>query len=578
MVAFFRPSKSTLVQFHITNEDISRSTTATAPGTPQETRRDTWPIPRQSRRPGTYSFDVAPTLVKTPWELERSKRYSRTPDRRPLKTRKFQQLPREIVVSILDQLKSLHCSGCTLNVTSYQNDLRALCTINRGWHRLAREHLYQEIWLPRNEEQNKSNIPFRKHGSRLKLLLRTLEESPGISNMVHHLRVTAKLADELEGEAWLTGPISKSSALRVLRDIIFKCRNLERLCGYAPMRLDSNIEIFDALSSCHRLKSHTWRLPPARAYPGCELRSSDLLRCHTSWHQLETLVIWQSIGEFLPNLHNSAVPNGLDGRYPGAMPIAGYEMWQRQQHGCGLGIGIITAVAQRLTSLKHLALGCLSPTDFHNGTLLTSPPLKSLRLEEVHGVTDQGIDQLVHSRLAMSLERLVLVGLELTSLQSLQSLFTNLTRLCSFSLVQDTSPEIPHPLSETNNYFSLASATMRYLHWDVLTRGTSTVIVANSIAAGKFPNLRTVKVPCDDDGAIQNLCRPIALEPITGQDMVRKIRDNVSFSFLWLAWSFCIRELKAPNLYGDLSFLLLLGWHFSIRELTMQRLRYLGHC
>ena len=60
---------------------------------------------------------------------------------------------------------------------------------------------------------------------------------------------------------------------------------------------------------------------------------------------------------------------------------------------------------------------------------------------------------------------------------------------------------------------------MSYLHWDAPAPGSATVILANSIAAGKFPNLRTVRVPCDDDGVVQGLCRPIAVQPITNQDM-----------------------------------------------------------
>jgi hypothetical protein len=43
-------------------------------------------------------------------------------------------------------------------------------------------------------------------------------------------------------------------------------------------------------------------------------------------------------------------------------------------------------------------------------------------------------------------------------------------------------------------------------------------ILANSIASGRFPNLRKVKVPCDFDGAIQRLCRPISLLPLTPED------------------------------------------------------------
>lgn len=268
----------------------------------------------------------------------------------------------------------------------------------------------------------------------------------------------------------------------MVRDLILKCRNLEHIRGYAPVTLESNKAFFDALASCNMLKSHAWRIPGFDSAP----HSMDISRFHKSpaFSLLETLVISQSV------------------------------------NGCGTGIGTISGIIQRLPSLKHLALQNIPPGDFHNGTLLSLPALESLRLEEVHGVSDQGIEQLAYARLATSLERLVLVGLELTSLQTLQTLLANLLRLRSFGLAQKTSPEISHVLSVTasSTNFSLASPSIIYLHWDVLAPGNSVVMLANSIAAGKFPSLKKVKIPCDDDGVVQGLCRPITLQSITEDD------------------------------------------------------------
>lgn len=396
---------------------------------------------------------------------------------------KFEGLPKGVILCILDNLRSLYSSRNTINLSSYQTDLKALCGLNKHWHEFAREQLYQEIWLPRHEEQYKNALSFRKQPSRLQLLLRTLKQSALIAGLVRRIRITAKLAEDLELESLPHGQSPRDSSIRLLREIVMLCGNLEHLLGYAPTTLESNAGLFEALWSNERLKSHTWRIPSA------DFNSSaiEISTFHTStaFRALETLLICQP------------------------------------SDGCGTVPGTISAVIQRLPSLKHLALQNLSASDFHNGTLLSLPALQSLRLEEVHGVTDQGIEQLAYARLSMSLQRLTLIGLELTSLQTLQTLLTSLTRLRSLTLVQTTSPEVSNALSVTafSSNFSLASDTISYLHWDVLTPGSSIVTLANSIAAGKFPSLTKIKVPCDDDGVIQGLCRPIALQAITEDDM-----------------------------------------------------------
>lgn len=478
-----RPSKPTLVQFHVTNEDIVRNTTIKGSVPRPDSRRGTWPSSRGLKKPGGYSFDAPPTLVATPWELDRSQRSrpSQTYERRGPKTCRFHDLPRQVVYCILEHLESLHWYGSTVHVRSFYNDLRAVCVLNKHWQRLARERLYCEIWVPRHQEQ-RSSLALRKQRSRLQLLLRTLKESPYTAGMVTHLRITAELADDLELESLPDRQAPRDSSTRMLQELISLCRNLEHMSGYAPLTLESNKSLLETLASCRTLKSHAWRLPVAdfRSY------SIDISRFHTSlaFNSLETLLISQPL------------------------------------NGNGTGIGTISAVIQRLPSLKHLALQGISPTDFHNGTLLSLPALRSLRLEEVHGVTDQGIDQLAYARLVTTLERLALIGLELTSFQTLQMLFANLTQLRSLALVQKTSPEISQVLSVTASHtnYSIASATINYLHWDVQTPGGSIVNLANSIAAGKFPQLRKVKIPCDDDGVIQGLCRPIALQEVTDDD------------------------------------------------------------
>lgn len=187
---------------------------------------------------------------------------------------------------------------------------------------------------------------------------------------------------------------------------------------------------------------------------------------------------------------------------------------------------MVSMMIQHLPSLRHLFLRNLLREDFHNGTLLSLPALRSLRLEDMEGLTDQGVEQLAHGRLALSLEKLCMVDLELTSLRTVQTLLSHMHRLRSFTMVQNTSPEFLFGVQSHIANAQLESASLQYLHWDALIPGSATKIFANSIASGHFPSLRRVKVPCDYDGAIQPLCRPIAQETLSAHDLELLDRFN----------------------------------------------------
>ena len=323
-------------------------------------------------------------------------------------------------------------------------------------------------------------MKFSRPLTRLQRLLRTLSECPALAVLVRCIRVSSKLAKQLENQTVDQG---KPRAVRVLSDIIKQCNNLETFLGYAPNAVEITSGLHDALAMSSKLKSHVWRLPTSLMGSSEFDLPKTFTSCHAKWTHLETLVLIQLQG------------------------------------GLSLLAGTISAIAQRLPSLQHLVLSGLNPGDFHNGTLLMLPPLKSLRLEELHGITDQGLEQLAHSRTAFSLERLVLCGLEITSLRTIQVLLAEMVHLKRFTLHQSTSPELSQASVLASTTFSLSSSSLEFLHWDVLAGGHSTTILANSIASGRFPNLRKVKVPCDYHGAIQRLCRPISHRPLTLEDV-----------------------------------------------------------
>ena len=159
-----------------------------------------------------------------------------------------------------------------------------------------------------------------------------------------------------------------------------------------------------------------------------------------------------------------------------------------------------------------------SKEDFHNGTLLSLKPLRSLRLENLPGITDQGLNQLADSPAASYFSSLSLINLELTSLQTIQNLLSNLARLRRFRFVQNTSPTLTsHTPNKKHNI--LSSPTLEYLHWDTLLPGPATSALAASIAANSLPNLRSLKAPSDPKGELQALCLPIQRSALNASDI-----------------------------------------------------------
>ncbi|CAK1360275.1 hypothetical protein CB0940_06347 [Cercospora beticola] len=505
----YRPAKGKLVQYHVTSGDISTPSAqrrpqgkriptmdqrALPPAIPERTtsltvepqspkKAQTFPTIPRERRSGSFTFDTVPKLTRTPWELERGRpgsRWSRGTDRTSNLPRKaFGELPREILQCILDNLEDVHTQQETVDVLSLRKDLRSLCLVDKKWQSVAKEHLFRELWLPNSKAVVKkrfSAFSTKQSKSKLKVLVDVLRKTSGLGFLVHHIRVGAELAEQLDAEAF--APFKKDSALDHLQLIIRDCYNLEQVSGFVLPATESTTPVLEALASRKRLKSHAWSLDSTRALPGLE----HFIFCHDDWANLETLAI--------------AADPGVD-----------------------LGIGTMSAILHRLPSLKHLAVFGLHRSDFHNTSLLTLPPVKSLRLECLSGVTDEGIEQLSFSRLALSLERLTLVGLEIVSLQTIQTLLSHLTRLRRFAILQESSPEPPMGIFTPTRSMALSSPSLRHLHWDCLVPGTSLSWLAESITENKFPRLTSIKVPCDYDGLLQGLCRPIYRERLSTEDL-----------------------------------------------------------
>ena len=449
----------------------------------QLSQRQTWPTSPKEKRPGSYFFQDAPTLTRTPWETDRHKRkplsqWSRCPAKpRSLPAHVFEQLPHGVYNCIIDHLEASCRKTSAVDVSVLWRELRLLCLVSRRWAKVASEHLYRELWLPSNPQESKRRLSAHRAKSRLELLLRTLSEAPGLACLVRRIHVSAVLRSELYGPA-RGGDMHCKHTRKLLQDVVSYCSEIESVSGYSPP-IGYDKDYHQALLHCSRLSSHVWLLYD------CAMEQSfvpgHFLDLHNNWQWLETLVLCR------------------------------YDQ-------LSLGAGVISGITSRLWSLKRLMVYGFSREDFHNGTLLSLPPLRSLRLERLEGVTDQGIEQLASSRMAYSLRSLSLVSLDLLSLRTLQTLLGQLPRLERFRLVQDSCPSLLVGADHTHKRSELASSSVRYLHWDTLVPGPTTAALAHSFKHGRFPALRSIKAPSDYDGALQALCRPIVQRALTPED------------------------------------------------------------
>lgn len=460
-----------------------------------------------------YALDHTPTLTSTPWEADRQRRLSFSHPRlrsgpNQLPAHVFEQLPHEIYSCITGHLEATYTTDPAINDSGRKQALRTLCLTSKGWAKAAIEHLYRNLVLPSSvasslAQKKNRRFSMTRPKSQLDYLVRTLNEAPSLAFLIQRVHVSTNLARELAGEA--VSASQRRTAHRLLRNVIETCTEVEHVSGYSPPVVREHAQWYRLLFSCERLRSHAWMLD-LNQIPSFPLgRFTD---SHDNWQYLETLVLSRT-----------------------------------SMSSAAMGHGIIATMANRLPSLQNLMVSNFSKEDFHNGTLLSLKPLRSLRLENLEGVTDQGLKQLADSPKASSLSSLSLINLELTSLRTIQNLFVNLTRLRRLRLVQNTSPTFP--VGHTNNKTSLLSSpSLEYLHWDTLLAGPAAIsVLATSIATACLPNLRTLKSPSDPNGELQALCRPISRCALMTSDVEFLQRFDPDS---------CVRSLRLSRLQAQL--------------------------
>ncbi|TID25210.1 hypothetical protein E6O75_ATG04415 [Venturia nashicola] len=416
-----------------------------------------------------YTDDV-PKLVKTPWEVERSKRSYvprlRRPAARTLPSRFFEKLPEEVYQCIVAQLEESYFSDefgtCT---TCYMKDLHSLMLTSRDWERVSRRKLYSKIWLCTEDHlgvTNLTTLPDR----RIKELRRTLRDKPALARLVKELHFP-----EAHEIYQLAASQDRQGIINTLASMVMACPNLERFSGLYLTYNHTFDRLAHALSTRPRLKEKVWVLKandPDR--PNMTIEDA-FLHSHDEWSNLETLCIF--------------------GQGSGNMDYRAF-----------------VATFRSLPALKHLLLSDFDATQFNDRTLQAIPPLRSLRLQDLDGVTERGLLKYADSFAARAIESLAFINLEVTSAALIALFMSNLDHLRRFTLSQNASPSVLPGSALTAPIY--VSDSLEYLHWDVIGYGPSYADIAAAISLDALPSLRTIRAPSDDDGLVQALCRPTA--------------------------------------------------------------------
>ncbi|RMZ86457.1 hypothetical protein DV736_g6314, partial [Chaetothyriales sp. CBS 134916] len=392
--------------------------------------------------------------------------------------------------------------SCT---TCYMRDLCALQVICRWWELPVQKKLYSYIELLGDDDPAKLRKMKIKQGARLTLLRRTLRSRPFIASLVQGLHV----ADALMLPYRQNGNPNPDydEYLGLLASLVMTCPNLESFDGFYPVYNHTYDRLTHALSTRTQLKQNVWVIAEKdsvkersqkQVAPGrLENRQVyEFLQHHRNWDQLQTLM-----------LCSRASSGFLDHK-------------------------AVISMFESLPALKNLCLRLFKADEFNNDTLMILPKLHMLRLEECAGVTDAGLAEWASSSASIFIKKLSLIHQNITRLETLAKILSQLIRLRSFSIVQnDTMPDVPAGGAVAQPL--LASETLQFLHWDIGADVSAlrsyedhedaelkdlvgkeglhpNVHLALSISRGGFPSLARLRAPQDvsPSGVLQSVCRP----------------------------------------------------------------------
>ncbi|KAI9840532.1 MAG: hypothetical protein M1837_001546 [Sclerophora amabilis] len=387
------------------------------------------------------------------------------------------RLPHEISNCVMEQLKNIHMDPLLASCsTCYLRDLYSMALTSRSWNRAVRPTMYESIFLVGKDSFTHAKKKFKsQYGARLKLLRRTLRDDTEAARWVRELKVP-EIPNSIP-----FGSAEYLKCIDVVASVVMCCPNLERLMGFYPSYNHEFDRLSYALSTRSKLKEQVWIISGDQTRHSNQ--SNSLVQTGLQPEQIETFLHYHANWSRLETLFLHADSKG------------------------NLDHELFVGVFSQLRSLKHLCVSNFDAADFEDSTLQAMPPLHSLRLEKLRGVTERGILQFASSPSASTLRRLSLIGLEITSLSALAKLFANLINLRRFTLVQESSPELPFGGLVLQPV--IGSPSLEYLHWDVLMPGGANDNLASSMLADGFPSLRTLRAPSDFDGILQSVCKPV---------------------------------------------------------------------
>lgn len=400
----------------------------------------------------------------------------------------FKKLPEEILLVILAELKKSHLEPGSLSCsTCCMRDLINLGLSCKKWWGAARRAMYEDIQLTGCDSIMHTKKKFKlKFGTRLRLLRKTLRTRPDLAEYVKVLKVPA-MPDAAKGKK------EQDEYLELVASLIMACPNLERLPGFYPTYNHEFSRFVHALSTRRKLTERVWvinaspfqrqrrfNLSADAEYLTPVLAPSPLLpeQCinfmihHSNWVHLKTLFLHCNLGGTIDP-------------------------------------PLFTDIFSSLPSLENLHVSSFPATSFDDETLLSLPPLKSLRLDNLPGISANGLSSYGSPSRTDSLTSLSLIGLPLLSLPVLTRLFSHLKSLTHFTISQPPSPSLPRGI-EIYLHPYLASPTLQYLHWEFTDPDDdrATEILAKAIFFNGFPSLHTIRAPTDHDGILQRLCKP----------------------------------------------------------------------
>jgi hypothetical protein len=207
------------------------------------------------------------------------------------------------------------------------------------------------------------------------------------------------------------------------------------------------------------------------------------------------------------------------------------------EYSTTLNFRAIVGTLRQLPALRNLSISGLSAHSFTNLTLNALPPqLQSLRLENLPRVNDKGLQRFATSHLMTSIEALMLINLEVSSLITISNILSPQSlSLKSFTFAQLRAPG----LSSGASILKLVATRLQQIHWEIRSEASpspvqpssssdvpveqsfpltnvepfsclATSLLAVGIRDGAFPSLRRFRIPHDPQGLIQALCKPLA--------------------------------------------------------------------